>query len=980
MGKLTLSSRTKIVLLSLSGVVLLYALAGFLLLPAVLSRQIPKLAQEKLHRSASVDAIHFNPFSLEFSIDGFTLMSQDDNPFASFGQFYVNLNVWRSIIDLTLTFDHVKLAEPYLYVERGRNGVFNFTDLMADEQTSEDTKTDDGELFPLTLALVTISQGKLTWEDHFHQQSQREHIEPIDLTLSNLTTRIDGKSQLGFSLMFASGGSLDWQGTLGLNPLFSKGHIKLEKISFRRLWQLFLKHSVAFEILTGREVLEADYHLTDDQAMGVQLLVDNAHVGIYEVKISEPDREDALITIPSFAVSGITANLQQRTVTIADIAATDAAFTAWLNADGTLNFQSLFLPQNPESASAAKSDDQQPLPPWLIRIDRLALQNFALHFVDKTLPKPAQIELTAIDFKSRDLSSKDGSSVPIDLALLVNNGGKVSIKGSSILQPFQADLQIEADAIALADFQPYLDKAAKLDIVSGLFGADFRIKLLPGENRNLNISVHGDSRISDFVSKDRISNQDFIKWQQLTLHQMNLDLAANDYRIDTITLKHPYSRVLIKQDKSTNINDVLIAKAESSKPRAEQTETATPKQPTPTFKIGRIDISGGQSDFADLSLILPFSAHIDRLQGSISGISSARNDSATIKLDGTVGELAPVNIEGEIYPNRGDSEIALNFDSMPMPLITPYMAEFAGRKIEKGNLSLKLHYKIRNQQLSASNNLLIEDLVLGEKVDNPKAVSLPLDLAIALLEDSNGEIALDVPITGSLEDPQFSVADIVVDALANVITKIVSSPFNAIASLIEGGEDVSQIAFPAGQSTLTDNQRNKLDELASALAQRPKLKLEIKGTAFTKQDWPALQEDALRRRLLQMRADELNREDGKKRSADDIQLSDEDYQRLLADLFIQRYPHLAERSFFGTPRLLDPNMGNFYQVAQSKLAAAIPPDEQRLRKLANDRARAIAKYLIAAGIPVKRLFMLDAGIDPKEAGLEPVALLNLTVD
>lgn len=980
MGKLTLSSRNKIVLLSLTGVVLLYALAGFLVLPAILSHQIPKLAQEKLRRSAKIDDIHFNPFSLEFSVDGFTLTSRDDSPFASFGQFYVNLNMWRSIVDLTLTFDQIKLSQPYVFVERDRKGDFNFSDLLNQKHSpDEENQSNNGEMFPVTFEQVTIAQGKLTWEDHFYPQSQREDIYPLDLTLHNLTTRLDGQSKLGFSLMFASGGSFTWQGTLGLNPLFSDGNITLEKVSFRRVWELFLKNAVQFEIQKGSELIEAEYHLRDGTT-GPRLLIDNAQVEIYDVKISEKAQPDVLIDIPDFKLSGITVNLPDQIVKITDISANDAAFKAWLNADGSINYQSLFKMGGEQEKTAATKPTAGKEQPWSVIVDRLAIKNFALRFVDNTLPEPATIALSNIDFRSQDLSSKAGATLPLNLSLTVNDGGKISLTGETSLEPFQADLRFKADAIALKDFQPYVDKAAKLDILSGLFSADTQITLLQQDKQELAITLQGDSRISDFASKDRISNQDFLKWGELSLQQMNFDIAGNNYSIDNITLKQPYARVLIKKDKSLNVNDVIVSKPATEQTAVAQTEAEKPRQPAPTFKIGRIDISGGESDFSDLSLLLPFSAHLNRLQGSIDSISSARNDIARIKLAGKVDDLAPVKIEGQISPYKGDSEFALDFNSMPMPLITPYMAEFAGRKIEKGNLTLGLRYKIQNRQLTASNKLLIEHLVLGDKVENPKAVSLPLNLAIALLEDSNGKIALDVPITGSLEDPKFSVASIVADALVNVITKIVSSPFNAIASLIEGGKDISNIAFPAGQATLTEEQRHKLNELAVALKKRPKLQLEIKGAAFSRLDWPSLQQEALRTQLRQRRADELNQENQTNLTAVDVRLSDEDYQRLLADLFIKNYPNLADRSFFGTPRLLDPKMGDFYTVAERKLAADIPPDPQRLTQLANARAQAIAKYLTGKGIAVDRIFMLDASVDTNNSAEEATSTLNLTVN
>ena len=372
--------------------------------------------------------------------------------------------------------------------------------------------------------------------------------------------------------------------------------------------------------------------------------------------------------------------------------------------------------------------------------------------------------------------------------------------------------------------------------------------------------------------------------------------------------------------------------------------------------------------------------HINQLKGTVKGISSEKNTVTNIVLAGRVGGLSPVNIIGKINPDKGDSEVSLDFKSLSLPLATPYMAEFAGRRIEKGNMSLKLNYKIVNNQLTVSNNLLIDQLVLGDEVEHENAVSLPLDFAIALLQDSDGKIELDVPITGNLENPEFSVAAIVMDALINVITKVITSPFNAIASLIGSDEDISKVMFASGDAVLSDKQKQKLDGLAEALSERPGLKLEINGTAFSQYDWPHLQAEALDKQLLQIRVDELNQNNNKKISAKDISLTKDEYDRLLADLFIQKFPLIADRSLFGTPRLIDPEMGDFQQIAKTRLAAIIPPEPVRLQQLATARAKGVAKYLIEKEVAIERIFLLDVDVDPQDGDDTIATILNLTID
>ncbi|MDD1613324.1 MAG: DUF748 domain-containing protein, partial [Methylococcaceae bacterium] len=397
--------------------------------------------------------------------------------------------------------------------------------------------------------------------------------------------------------------------------------------------------------------------------------------------------------------------------------------------------------------------------------------------------------------------------------------------------------------------------------------------------------------------------------------------------------------------------------------------------------IDKIQVTDGSSDFSDLSLILPFAAPIKSLDGGASGISSEKNSIVTIALKGNAYDLAPVDIMGKVSPYLGDYNVELNFIDMPMPLISPYMVQFAGYKVEKGKITLGLKYNVVNKELTASNSIFIDQFELGDKVENPNAVSLPLKLAVALLKDSSGKIKIDVPITGSLDDPKFSVGAIVTDALVNVLSKVVTSPFNALASLVGSEKDLSTISFTAGNSYLGKQQREKLDGLSKALKERPVLNIDIKGAAFQEQDWPVIREDALYEQLKKRKAAEINKDAETKIREEYVKLTDDDYKRLLADMFIEKFPLLAEKSFLGTPQLMNPKAGDFYEIAKQKLFTIIMPEQERLKELASARAQAIANYIVQkGGVPRERVYILDTVIDPERDNKEIASALSLNAN
>jgi hypothetical protein len=979
MKELIVSAKTKTVLLYITVALVIYSLIGFLIIPAVLKNQIPKIANEQLNRVAQIKDIEFNPFSLELNLHDFDLKNLDKSSFFSFKKLNVNVAFLKSIGNLTLTLDQISLDQPSTLIQRYKKGDFNFTDLLNTEEPENKEEKDDSP-FPIIIVKTVISKAKLSWEDDFYSHPQKETIYPLDLTLDQFSTKVNDQSQMEFTLALASGGELNWKGDLVLTPLNSIGKIKLHKVNFKKVWELFLQDSVNFEILKGSEVVEIDYHLNDTKK-GLQFLIKNAHLDINELQISEKGKTDSLINIPNFKISGITMDLLKKDVVINKVSSADAQFKAWLNSEGIINYQTLFNSNSKENQSTQKTAvTEKEETPWNVKLNLLEMNNFAFNFTDKSLaPTPAIIDLSSINLSATELSNKPGAKLPFKLGVKINNAGTLNIDGSLVSAPFSSDMKINANSIALKDFQPYLNTVARLDLISGLFNVNANISMLQEENKPFGLKFTGDSHITEFVTRDQVSNKDFLKWNKLNIEKIDVDLAANSYLIDSVKINKLYSRVLIRKNKSINVTDILVNKEKKEPEKNEQAKPANKDEVKPTFKIAHFTLTDSVSDFSDMSLILPFSAHINKLKGSVTGISSDKNAVIKVGLTGKVSNLAPVDIKGTISPELGNSDVTLDFKSMPLPLMTPYMAEFAGRKIEKGNMSLNLKYNIQNKKLTASNNLLIDQLVLGDSVENPDAISLPLDLAIALLADADGKIKLDMPITGSLDDPQFSVSGLIFDTLVNVLTKIISSPFNAVSSLIGSDEDISKITFSPGESLLDDKQKEKLDSLSTALADRPALKLEIKGAAFSKEDWPHLQAEALDKKLLKMRAEELSKESEKTVLPEHLKYSKEENQRLLADLYIKKFPTKADRSLFGTPRLID-SEDDFYEVAQSKMASLIKPNTQRLEKLAVARAQAIAKHLSTKEIASDRVFLLNVAIDPKDAENLIASSLNLTVN
>jgi flagellar motor protein MotB len=971
-----LASKIKIAVLIIGSLLGIYAALGFYLLPMLAKSKLPALIQQQTGRKASIAAVKLNPFLLQLTLKGFEMQESNGQAFVRFEDFFVDIEAWRSISQAAVVIDNMVLSTPFVRIAKTKEGTFNFSDLRKDDKKTE---TDGGNI-AINIAKLSINEGKLSWEDASLTNPEQETLYPINLVIDNLTTETGSQANFGLTLELNSGGKLDWQGNLSLNPLSSSGHIKLNNVQLPRIRALAMQDFQQLDV-QGYELFEADYRA--DYADDKFNL--NLNQGKFELRdVQAGGQNDTLVKTLQLAVQGIGFNLGRRELTVESVSASDADFNAWLNADGTFNYQTLLPSAEPAPAAAEPATT-----PWTVKIGKIALNNFGFNFEDRSLKKPIAIAAKPINLTLTDFSNNAASNLPFQLDASISQSGKLKIDGNAVLEPLSAQLAVDVKGIKLENFQPYVDKYARLDVIDGAWAVNGQLRIDKPEPDKLAIKFTGNTEIDDFLTRDQIKNKDFVKWESLNLNGIDLDSLANQYSAESLQIKKPYARVIIRQDKTVNFGDIIIADKNQQKTAVVKNKTSkaerTPEQTQAKFKLGKIQIIDGSSDFTDLSLILPFTAQIKNLDGGASGISSDRKSTIKASLKGNAYDLAPVDIKGEISPYLGDYDVQINFTGMPMPLISSYMVQFAGYKVEKGKMSLELNYKVADRQLTATNNILIDRFELGEKVENPKAVSLPLELAVALMKDSDGKIKMDVPITGSLEDPQFSVTHIIVDALVNAIGKVVASPFKALASLIGSEEDLSEINFQAGSAELSKQEINKLDDLAKALKTRAELNLEIKGAAFQEQDWPAVSDDALYDQLKRIKADEINKKGGRKIRAEYVVISDEDYRILMQRLFAEKFPLMVEKTLLGKLRLIgskaDSDTHEFYAVAKQKLSAIIQPEQQRLKNLASERAQAIARYIVQkGGIANERVFILDTAIDPPRENTEIASTLSLKTD
>ncbi|MDP3815439.1 DUF748 domain-containing protein [Pseudomonas sp.] len=965
----------------------LYSLLGFLILPGIGLR----IANQQLAQFSSVPAnlerLQLNPFSLELSLWGLHIGETGQEQIA-FQRFYANLqldSLWLGALHLA----DIELDKAHSEVLFGKDGTLNLTQLFKLPASSAAVAEEaPSQPFPLRIARIKLSGGNL----HFQDQRPSEPIEflydDLNLELHNLSTLPDDKAELNLVATGPKGGRIDWNGTLSLVPISSSGSLKVSDGQMKAFWP-YVRDAVPLVLEEGVLNLATDYQLS--LADSTQLLLNNVQLQVAPFAIETVDGRP-LVKLANLQISETSVDLVKQQVVVGKIRSQHLETWAAREADGQLDWQKLLAsqPAKPAPAPAAApapapapapnqggagsapapaanetpsttqpaTKTEEPGKAWQVLLRDVQLRDYQVHLADRVPEQDVAIDLGPLNLDLQDFDSLGASPFSLKLDTGLGKQGKLQAAGQVQLSPTTASLKVISRDIDLRVAQAYLSPFVRLELRSGLLGSDLDVQLASTDP--LAFSVSGKAQVNQLHTLDTLKERDFLRWQQLDLLGLNYQHGAS-LSIDKVQLNQPYARFIINEDLSTNVADLMIPQP------ADSQAAAQPAGKPLAIYIGEVTFKDGSANFADFSLTPNFATAIQQLNGRIGTLDSLTQKPADVDVAGKVDRYAPVSVRGSLNPfDPLDSlDITTQFKQVELTTLTPYSGKFAGYRIRKGRLNLDLHYRISKGQLTAENSVVVEQLQLGEKVDSPSAVDLPIRLAVALLKDSEGKIVINLPVQGDLNSPQFSVMPIVWQTLRNLVLRAAQAPFKFIGGLVSGGSevDLSTMHFAAGSSELDGSAQNALDTLASALKERPTLRLEVEGMSAPSSDGLPLAEQRLQReyqstyyRILQRRGDTVPAE------ASQLEVPEEEQGALLEGIYrtrLKQQPPAEWAELDDEQRTAKLREAVVQSWAQSQLLQ---------RQLAQDRAAMIKDYLVdRGGLADERIYLLDVNLGQAEA-------------
>ena len=502
-------------------------------------------------------------------------------------------------------------------------------------------------------------------------------------------------------------------------------------------------------------------------------------------------------------------------------------------------------------------------------IGEMRLEDARIRFVDKAVKPVTTWTVTPLSVRATG-AGPAGGPLRLTLSGRVNGATSFAAEGQVDPRDASADLAVRMAGFPVKAAVPYTVDFPRLAIASGTASADGRLRYGPKL-----ASWRGRAAVDHLALIETYGNSNLMKWKRLEME--GIDATPQRASIDKVRVIEPFGTVSIFPDGTMNFQRLVtfnpqpvmppapdVAAKDAPKPtkaerRAAEQKAVAEKQaaaataraalaapivePAIPVTVKEVEVRGGTMDFADYSLQPNFAARVEGVHGTISNVSNSPRAVTKVKLDGyVIDKYSPVTITGQLTPMQYDrrTDVDMAFRNIELPVFNPYSGRWAGYSIAKGKLTTELSYHIDNRALEAKHHIVIDQLEWGNATDSKEKVSLPIKFATSLMKDKNGVIELDVPVSGTLDDPSFRLGPIIWKVIGNVLEKAVTAPFRALGSLFGDKEDVQFVDFAPGSAVVPAAATGNLASIAHGLGEKPELRLDIPAGPGLRLDGDAL--------------------------------------------------------------------------------------------------------------------------------------------
>jgi len=987
------------VVLSVAGAVAIYGVAIGLVLPPFARKIVAENLGDRWGRVVVIDDLAINPYTLGITVKGFRVLESDRRTtFLSFDRLDVDGSI-TSIYRLAPVADAVTLSGLKVTLVRDGDTHYNVTDILG--RLAAAPKGPRWKTAEYSLSNIRLIDGRLDFDDR--PKGAKHQVTGIDIAIpfvSNLPTHLKEFVQPKFSAE-VNGTPIRFTGeTLPFeNSLRTHLAIDLDSLDVPRYVE-YSPTALPVKIDSGK--LDAHLSVRFSETAGKEPSIDVAgKLALRDVRLSVPEdsalagfgRIDldlasldpfaGIVHVSSLRVTQASANHDRwsvpateakdihidpgkKSVRIGSLSTRDGALALMRKRDGSIE-----IPMLPAHAQASTGD---PPAPWILTLGKLSLHGYNLAVSDESV-KPAATHRVAIaELEAAGITTERDGKGTMSAKLGIGKSGSVDLESSFSIQPLSLNARIDARRVDLVAFRPYVEEFSTVALKSANASARGTLTVA-GEGSAMAITYSGSANVAKVASVDTASREDLVNWDSVSFTGIDFRWAQRDplhIAVSDIAVRKAYARVVVTPEGKINLQQLKVATADGTGASASAGEAPKPRD----IRIDRIAFTNSRLNFTDHFIKPNYTADVGELDGSVTNLSSDPAGRGVVDLKGSYDQASPVAIAGTINPLSGDLflDIAANAKDIALPKLTAYSERYAGYGITQGKLTLDVKYHVENGKLEGRNKIVLDQLVFGEKVASPDATTLPVLFAVNLLKDSKGVIDIALPISGSLEDPQFALGDLITQMVVGLLKKALTSPFSLLAAGggsggAVSGEDLAFVDFEPGREEIGPESARKLDTLAKALVDRPAITIKLTSRVDDVKDLQALKQAALMRMVKEAKRAALAA-GGK--PAPEITLEAGEYPLYLKLVFDRENVAKPEPKAAAGKDGASKGPPNELSVAQMEalLFERIDIGPEDLSALALRRSEAVKGYLVGKGhLPAERvLFATAPGPGSQEKG------------
>lgn len=850
-------------------------------------------------------------------------------------------------------------------ISRDAGGVWNFQRLTGPKPPpSSSPPPQPGRKLLLTLAEAHLKNGRVELSDAFPPGGFNGVVEGITLDMRGFSTAQGKKATYSLAFTTPRGEKGSFKGEFGLEPVAAMSSVEVTGL----VMEAYYPYLAAFLSAPIKGRLDLGGDVAFSQPDGLKLEKGSARIG----KLSVPFGKKDGASLAKLACEGVTFSQKDNSFEVGSVTLKDGDIRVSRDGSGALSPLALLRDSGKAKKPAARKEGGG-APPLHYRVRSIAGAGLNLAFTDGMKEEQPTFSLRKTGFALENVSGPKMATIPFRLAGTYGKNGVVKASGKLRPEPLNVNGTCTLQRIPLTDFDAYLPENLDVTLADGSLDTRMSFTLAKGA-AGLTGTFGGDLGVRSFYCLDADS-EDLLKWESLQLETIKGSISPFTLSIADIALNNFYSKIVVNKDGTLNLQH-LMKPAAGEKP-AEGGKPAAPPQATPAvapkakaITIGAVTMQGGVLSFTDHHLPNEYATTFYNLGGKVGGLSSEESKFADVDLRGNLENHSPLKITGQINPLRDDLfvDLKVSFTDIELSPLTPYSGTYLGYSVDKGKLFLDLKYRIEKKKLDSENKVFIDQFTFGRKIESDKATNLPVRLAVALLKDRKGEIHLDLPVTGQTDDPKFSVWRVILQILKNLLVKAATSPFSLLQSAFGGKEDFSSVGFAYGSSSLSPEEKDKLHKLATALGDRPGLKISVTGFVERERDAEGYRNEVLQKKIRGEKFLDLVKEKKVQPGGtpDTVQISSEEYTKYLKVVY--------KKEKFPKPRNV---LGLVKDIPDAEMKKLILVNttvgDEQLKALAAERAAAVRTFLVQQGkLDAARIFQKGGDVfkPPEKEGVK----------